>query len=53
MRLKLTTDDLGFIGTDLEPRLEPGTFEIFVGPSAKKETLLQTTIRLLAELSGQ
>ena len=46
--LKLTTDDLSFIGTDLEPKLEPGTFEIFVGPSAKKEDLLQTTIRLLA-----
>ena len=47
VRLKLTTDDLGFIGTDLKPRVEPGSFEIFVGPSAKKETLLQTTIRLL------
>jgi beta-glucosidase len=47
VRLKLTTDDLSFIGTDLEPKLEPGTFEIFVGPSAKKEDLLQTTIRLL------
>src|SRR5215468_4733662 len=47
VRLKLATDDLRFIGTDLEPRLEPGTFDIFVGPSAKKETLLQTTIRLL------
>jgi beta-glucosidase len=47
VRLKLTTDDLRFIGTDLKPRLEPGSFEIFVGPSAKKETLLQATIRLL------
>ena len=47
VRMKLTTDDLRFIGTDLEPKLEPGTFEVFVGPSAKKETLLQTTIRLL------
>jgi len=47
VRLTLTTDDLSFIGTDLEPRLEPGIFEIFVGPSAKKEDLLQTTIRLL------
>ena len=47
VRLKLTTDDLSFIGTDLKPHLEPGAFEIFVGPSAKKETLLQTTIQLL------
>src|SRR5215470_5467266 len=47
VRLRLTTDDLRFIGTDLEPKLEPGTFEIFVGPSAKKEALLQATIRLL------
>ena len=47
VRLQLTTDDLTFIGTDLEPRLEPGIFEVLVGPSAKKEDLLQTTIRLL------
>jgi beta-glucosidase len=47
VRLQLATDDLAFIGTDLEPRLEAGTFDLFVGPSAKKETLLQTTIRLL------
>lgn len=47
VRLKLTTDDFRFIGTDLRPRLEPGSFEIFVGPSAKKETQLQATIRLL------
>ena len=47
VQLKLTTDDLAFIGTDLEPHLEPGSFEIFVGPSAQKDTLLQTSIRLL------
>ena len=28
------TDDLAFLGPDLAPRLEPGTFEIHVGPSA-------------------
>jgi len=47
VRLKLTTDDLTFIGTDLEPRLEPGSFEIFVGPVAQKDLLLQTSIRVL------
>ncbi len=47
VQLKLTTDDLTFIDTDLEPRLEPGTFELFVGPAAQKDLLLQTSIRVL------
>ncbi len=33
-RLVLSTEAFSFLGPDLEPRLEPGSFEIRVGPSA-------------------
>ena len=47
VRLTLSTDDLTFLGPDLEPRLEPGLFEIHVGPSAATESLLRTTVRVV------
>ena len=36
VRFTLRTDDLAFVGPDLAPRLEPGAFEIHVGPSAAR-----------------
>ena len=38
-------DDLAFLDRDLKPRIEPGRFEIFVGPSADRSRLVSTTIR--------
>jgi len=49
VRLTLSADDLAFLGPDLVPRLEPGVFEIHVGPSAAKSSLLETTVRLVAD----
>jgi beta-glucosidase len=49
VRLELGTDDLAFLGPDLLPRVEPGVFELHVGPSAARGSLLTTTIRLLAD----
>ena len=48
-RFTLETSDLAFLGTDLAPRLEPGAFEIHVGPSADRRGLLGTTVELLAD----
>jgi beta-glucosidase len=48
-RFTLGTADLAFVGTDLAPRLEPGVFEIHVGPSAARQGLLGTAIELLAD----
>jgi beta-glucosidase len=48
-RFTLETADLAFVGTDLAPRLEPGVFEIHVGPSAARQGLLGNTIELLAD----
>jgi len=48
VQFALRTDDLAFLGSDLSPRLEPGDFEILVGPSATRGTLLGTRVRLLA-----
>ncbi len=45
VRLALDTDALAFLGPDLEPRLEPGRFEIRVGPSA--DPARQVTAELL------
>jgi beta-glucosidase len=44
----LETDDLTFVGPDLAPSLEPGVFEIKVGPSAARQGLLGTSIELVA-----
>jgi beta-glucosidase len=47
VRLTLSADDLVFLDPDLVPRLEPGVFEIHVGPSAAGRSLLKTTVRLV------
>ncbi len=44
----LSLDDFTFPGPDLTPRCEPGVFEILVGESAKRETLLS----ILVQASG-
>ena len=49
VRFELTTDDLQFLGPDLAARLELGTFEIHVGPSAAATDLLKTTVRLVPD----
>ena len=38
---------LGYLDKDLQPRLEPGDFEVMVGPSADRARLLSTTITLV------
>jgi hypothetical protein len=32
----------------MAPRLEPGTIEIFVGPAARADALLKTSVRVVA-----
>ena len=48
VRFELSTNDLGFLGPTFA-RLEPGTFEIHVGPSAAATGLLKTTVRLVPD----
>ena len=47
VRFTPAAEDLGFVGPDLAPRLEPGTFELSVGPTADRKTLLTTGVRVL------
>jgi beta-glucosidase len=47
VRMRLAADALTFVGNDIAPRLEPGLFELFVGPSANRERLLKICINLL------
>jgi beta-glucosidase len=47
VRMKLATDDLSFLGHDLEPRLESGTIELFIGPAAREDKLLKTNVRVI------
>jgi beta-glucosidase len=47
IQLVLTTEDMTFPGVDFAPRLEAGAIELFVGPSARQETLLKTQIRVV------
>lgn len=42
--VELDTNDLGFFGRDLKYRVEPGEFDIFVGPSADRGVLLKTSL---------
>lgn len=49
VQFTLMTDDLAVLGSDLAPRLEPGIFEILVGPSAARNNLLGTQVRLVGE----
>ena len=48
--LSLPVSDLRFLGADLEPVLEPGDFEILVGPCADRARLLAGTVDV--EASG-
>jgi beta-glucosidase len=52
VRFTLATDDFAFVGLDLAPRLEAGTFEIHVGPSAARQGLLKTTVELVADVDA-
>jgi beta-glucosidase len=45
VRFTLKRDDFAFLGSDLKPRVEPGLFEISVGPSADRTLLTTTTVR--------
>jgi beta-glucosidase len=47
VRFALAAGDLAFLDADLVRRLEPGTFEFFVGPSAERSALLRTVVRLV------
>jgi beta-glucosidase len=44
--LSLQAADLAFLGSDLKPVLEPGEFELLVGPCADRAQLLCARIRL-------
>jgi beta-glucosidase len=48
IRWRLPASALSFLGADLKPVLEPGKFEILIGPSADRTRLLSTTIRVSA-----
>jgi beta-glucosidase len=45
VRFELVPEDFSFLDANLQPRLEPGAFEILVGPSADRTRLTSTTIR--------
>ncbi|HET8698981.1 MAG TPA: fibronectin type III-like domain-contianing protein, partial [Gammaproteobacteria bacterium] len=47
-RLRLPVAELRFLGPDLEPVLEPGEFEILVGPHAEHDRLLSQPLTLRA-----
>lgn len=48
VQVTLTSDDLAFPGNDYAPRLEPGSIELFAGPSARPEDLLKIEMRVVA-----
>ena len=45
--IPLAVSDLGFYGSDLEYRVEPGEFDIMVGPSSDDDQLLLTKLTLI------
>ena len=49
VRFSLAARELAFVGADLEPRLEPGLIELLVGRRARRDELLRTTVRLVAD----
>ena len=49
VQFSLAARELAFVGVDLEPRLEPGLIELLVGRSARRDQLLRTTVRLVAD----
>ena len=44
--IPLEISNMGFFGSDLTYRVEPGVFEIMVGPSANPQTLLKCTCNI-------
>lgn len=46
VRFTLSSDQLRFLGTDLEPLLEPGLFDVFVGSSADPAQLQMLELRV-------
>src|SRR5262249_897436 len=48
VRIALEAEARAFPGIDMTPRREPGEIEIFVGPTARTDALLKTSIRVLA-----
>ncbi len=46
VRMELPVAELRFLGQDLQPVLEPGEFEILVGPCADRKRLLCAIVRL-------
>lgn len=47
VRMTLTTDALSFLGQNLEPKLEAGIVELFVGPAAREDMLLKASVRIV------
>ncbi|MXN63613.1 beta-glucosidase [Stappia sp. GBMRC 2046] len=48
VRFAVPADAFTFLGTDLSPCIEPGEFEILVGPSSAAASLLSTRVQLAA-----
>ncbi len=48
VRFELTPEDFSFLDAALQPRIEPGAFEILVGPCADRARLVASTIRCRA-----
>ena len=48
VRLSLPCAVFALLDAELAPRLEPGALEIFVGPAARADALLKTTVTLVA-----
>ncbi len=48
VRLSLACDAFAILDAKLAPRLEPGALEIYVGPAARAEALLKTSVKLVA-----
>jgi beta-glucosidase len=46
VRFTLAHDDLGFLDREFKPRVEPGEFQVFVGPSADRSKLAAATLRV-------
>lgn len=52
VRFTLSADQLRFLGPDLEPLLEPGSFNVFVGPSADPARLQKLELRVRPSSNG-
>ena len=48
VRLALHCDAFAILDRALAPRLEPGALEIHVGPAARADALLKTSVELVA-----